>query len=160
MADASFDVVTAQNSMQFAEDHVAALRRAKRLLIPGGKFCIGMWSEPERNDMTAAFDAMMELAPPPGGNPPASLSSKDNLLSVLREAGFEPGEAIEVSVPFNYSSMEEAIRGVRAAGIAEMVAQKAGEDALRDALAQAFKPFVAKDGTVNLDNRMRCVVCT
>jgi ubiquinone/menaquinone biosynthesis C-methylase UbiE len=158
--DGSFDVVTAQNSVQFAEDRVTALRRAKRLLMPGGKFCIGMWSEPERNDMTAAFDAMMELAPPPGKDSPASISTKESLLSLLTEAGFKPGEVVEVAVPFHYSSMDEAIRGVRAAGLAEIVAQKAGEDALHGSLTKAFRDYTAQDGSVHLDNHMRCVVCT
>jgi SAM-dependent methyltransferase len=52
-ADASFDVVTAVNALQFADDTVDALAEFARVLAPGGYVAVANWAEGARNDLDA-----------------------------------------------------------------------------------------------------------
>jgi SAM-dependent methyltransferase len=42
-ADGSFDLVLCQEMLQFVPDRTAALREARRVLSPGGRFLVGIW---------------------------------------------------------------------------------------------------------------------
>jgi hypothetical protein len=52
-ADASFEVVTAVNALQFADDTVDALAEFARVLAPGGYVAVANWAEGARNDLDA-----------------------------------------------------------------------------------------------------------
>ena len=63
-ADHTFDVVLAANSVQYADDPVAALSELKRVTRLGGRIAIGVWGQAEncefRHIMKAVADAMPE----------------------------------------------------------------------------------------------------
>jgi ubiquinone/menaquinone biosynthesis C-methylase UbiE len=54
---ASFEVVVCQQGLQFIPDKLAALQEMKRVLVPGGRLALTVWSAPHRN--TAAIAALL-----------------------------------------------------------------------------------------------------
>ena len=56
--DRPFDVVTAFNALQFADDAEVALRSASGLVAPGGRIAVANWAEGERNDIEAIEGAI------------------------------------------------------------------------------------------------------
>jgi SAM-dependent methyltransferase len=68
-ADASFDAVTAVNSLFYAADMASAMRELSRVVQPGGRVVVTAWGPPERCEFLAAWmPAVGPLMPPP---PPA-----------------------------------------------------------------------------------------
>jgi ubiquinone/menaquinone biosynthesis C-methylase UbiE len=155
--DATFDVVFAANSVQYAEDQQQAAREALRVTKPDGKFVIGMWCEPERCDMAGLFKAVSPGGPPP--NAPPTLSNRGNLISLLESAGASVVEDGEVLCTFRYATIDDAIRCHRSAGIMQMFESKLGEEYLTNAIIQSHEPFKRDDGSYALDNWFRWVVC-
>ena len=49
----SFDVVTAVNALQFADDTLEALTEIARVLVPGGLVAVANWAEGALNDLDA-----------------------------------------------------------------------------------------------------------
>src|SRR5580704_13211642 len=67
--DASFDVVTSFNAIQYAADPAAAVAQLARVCRPGGPVAIGVWGDPGRCQTEALFARLRSLAPPPPGTP-------------------------------------------------------------------------------------------
>lgn len=57
-ADASFDVVTAVNAFQFADDPIDALAEFTRVLVPGGLVVIANWADAAENDIDTIEKAL------------------------------------------------------------------------------------------------------
>ena len=62
-ADASFDVVTAFNSIQYAAGPAVAVGQLARFCRPGGTVAIGVWGDPARCETEALFARLRSLAP-------------------------------------------------------------------------------------------------
>ena len=95
-ADASFDAVTAVNSLFYAEDMAAAMRELVRVVRPGGRVVVTAWGPPERCEFLAAvMPALGPLMPPPppGAPPPhpGALSEPGALAAVLKAGGLARG---------------------------------------------------------------------
>ena len=104
-ADASFDAVTAVNSLFYADDMGAAMRELVRAVRPGGRVIVTAWGAPERCEfLTAVMPALGPLMPPPppGAPPPhpGALSEPGALAAVLKGAGLRVVEEGEVACPF------------------------------------------------------------
>ena len=104
-ADASFDAVTAVNSLFYADDMGAAMRELVRVVRPGGRVVVTAWGPPERCEfLTAVMPALGPLMPPPppGAPPPhpGALSEPGALAAVLKGAGLRVVEEGEVACPF------------------------------------------------------------
>jgi ubiquinone/menaquinone biosynthesis C-methylase UbiE len=155
--DNTFDVVFAANSVQYAENQEQAVREALRVLKSDGKFVIGMWCEPERCEMAGLFRAVSPDGPPP--NAPPALSIRDNLIALLQLAGAQVEEDGEVLCTFRYTTIDDAIRCHRSAGIMQMFESKLGDEYLIDAIRKSHEPFLQEDGTYALDNWFRWVIC-
>ena len=65
--DATFDVVTAFNSMQYASDPKTAVAELARVARPGGRVAIEVWGDPARCETEGFFTRLRQLAPPPPG---------------------------------------------------------------------------------------------
>jgi SAM-dependent methyltransferase len=67
--DDVFDVVLAANSVQYAADHVAALRELGRVCAPEGQIVVGLFGTPDKVEFRAILQAVREALPepPPGG---------------------------------------------------------------------------------------------
>jgi SAM-dependent methyltransferase len=62
--DATFDVVTAFNSIQYASYPKTAVAELARVVRPGGRVAIEVWAEPARCETEVFFARLKELAPP------------------------------------------------------------------------------------------------
>ena len=147
-ADASYDVVLGVNAFQFAEDPVAALGEAGRVVRPGGLVAASLFAEPERCESTAIHLAMSALSPPArqSSHQPYALSAAHGLERALTACGLEVVTAAEVPVVWRYADADAAVRGLLSSGGGARAIQDAGRDAVEAAVRDAIRPFTAASG--------------
>ena len=63
--DATFDVVTAFDAVQYAAEPKAAAAEPARVPRPGGRVAIGVWGDPARCETEVVFQRVRRLAPIP-----------------------------------------------------------------------------------------------
>jgi SAM-dependent methyltransferase len=156
-ADASFDVVTAVNSVFYAADMAAAMRELGRVVRPGGRVVVTAWGPPERCEfLTALMSAIGPfMPPPPPGAPPGgpgALSAPGALAAVLERAGLRVVEEGAVACPFVWPSAEVAWRANASAGPNQMAIAHSGEAAVRAAFAKAFDAHARPDESLRYEN--------
>lgn len=158
--DATFDVVTSFNAVQFAADPVAALREARRVAVAGGKVALVTWGAAERCDIRFILAAIRPLMPPaPAGAPgPFALSEPGKLQALAQSTGLKPIDEADVAAPFVFSDKEAALRIQLSAGPLRRAIEHSGEEAVRDAVAAAFEQFEQGDGSYQLENEFRYLV--
>jgi SAM-dependent methyltransferase len=108
----SFDVVCSRHGLMFAEDPVAAVREAVRVLRAGGRYVTMTWDRRERNPwLGLVLDAVGEQFgvpfPPPSVRGPFSLDDLDGLGLVLREGGLDEVAVRQMSSPMRARSLTE-----------------------------------------------------
>jgi len=149
-ADETFDVVTAVNALQFADDTTAALREFARVLVPGGRIAVANWAEGERNDVDAierAVAAADESEPPPDG----PLRGAGGLEAAFTAARVRPLEAGLVDAPWSAPDDDALVRGILLGEDPETV------DFFRATVVEAASPFRTADGYL-LRNAFRWAV--
>lgn len=158
--DASFDVVTSFNAVQYAADPVAALQEAARVTKSGGHVAIVTWGNAERCDIRFVLTAVAPLmpAPPPGAPGPFALSEPGRLEEFARTAGLQPERAADVPTPFTFDDLDAALRIQLSAGPLQRAIEHSGEDVVRKAVAEAFAAFRRPDGSYRLENEFRYLV--
>lgn len=161
-ADASFDVVTGFNSLQFAGDIPGALREARRICRPGGSVTMCVWGTREECESIATtIGALMALMPPPASAPPAParppLSTPGMIEGMMREVGLEPVTAQDVDVPFEFKDVETAVRCYLSPGLPPPIRQL-GDERLRQTILGTLGPFTREDGSVLQKNRFHWVM--
>jgi SAM-dependent methyltransferase len=160
--DHSFDLVTSFNAIQFATDPAAALREAKRVLAPNGRFAIVTWGDYAQCDIRWVFSEIGRLvpSPPPYDEGPFALSAPGKLEALVAAVGLTPVATADVAAPFTYPDLDSAIRIQMSAGPLQRCAQVAGEEATRKALTDAFALARKDDGSYRLENEFRYLVAT
>jgi ubiquinone/menaquinone biosynthesis C-methylase UbiE len=100
MADASFDLVTCQQGLQFFPDRPAALSEMFRLLRPGGRLALTCWAGIPQLFSTIAkhlaarvSDQAARVAVEPFG-----FSDADAIAALIRAAGFSVAPAVRIEV--------------------------------------------------------------
>jgi SAM-dependent methyltransferase len=156
-AAASFDAVTAVNSVFYAQDMAAAMRELVRVVRPGGRVVVTVWGPPERCEfLTAVMPALGPLMPPPppGAPPPhpGALSEPGALEAVLTGAGLRVIEEGEVACPFVFPSADASWRGNASAGVNQAAIAHSGEAAVRTVYANADRAHTRPDGSVRYEN--------
>jgi SAM-dependent methyltransferase len=147
----TFDVVTAINSLQFADDKVRALREVVRVLRPGGRIGIANWAEAERNDVDT-IEAAISLAVGAEPSPEGAYRKPGGLEALFREADLEVDAVGIVEAPWSAPDDETLIRGILI-----------GEDTANDpsahaAVLEAARPFATGDGGYLLRSALRYAV--
>lgn len=156
-AEASFDAVTAVNSLFYAEDMTAAMRELVRVARTGGRVVVTAWGPPDRCEfLRAVMPGLAPLMPPPppGAPPPhpGALSEPGALANVLKDAGLRVVETGEVVCPFVFANGETSWRGNSSAGVNQAAIAHSGEEAVRAVYAAADRAHTWADGSVRYDN--------
>jgi len=69
LPDAAFDVVLCQFGLMFVASPVTALREMRRVLRPGGRLGVAVWSVPEKVGIFLLARLVMSALPPAGARP-------------------------------------------------------------------------------------------
>jgi len=153
---ASFDVVTAVNALQFADDTLEALAEIARVLVPGGLVAVANWAEGALNDLDAIEAA---VAAADGDEPgddgelgdDGDLRVAGGLEAALVEAGFAVVTAGLVAVPFTPPDDASLVRAVLLGEHPSVLRE------LAPVVLEAAKPFRRATG-YRLENSYRYVV--
>ena len=152
-ADESFDAVIAANSIQYAEDRVAALRELARVSGPEARIAVGLFGTSDRVDFRVVFEAFRDSLPePPPGDGPFGLSGEGVIEGLVEQAGLSVLESGEGDLPFVYEDTEEFWRGVISGGPPQAAKDKVGEDTLKEATLEAVAPYMTDTGGVRFNN--------
>ncbi|MEV6598145.1 methyltransferase domain-containing protein [Actinoplanes sp. NPDC051346] len=176
-SDASFDLTTSFNALQFAEDTDDALAEMIRVTVPGGYVAVANWAEASRNDLDAVERALDDGPPRPDGD----LRVPGGLEELLTDGGLVDVVEALAEVPWHASDDKTLLRGVllgehedtdRAAALLREDADRAaalGEDADRAAalgeyadraaaVLAAARPYRKIGGGYRLVNHFRYAV--
>lgn len=142
-ADNSFHVVTALNCFQNASTVQAALGDAKRVLKSGGRLMIGTWDRPEVNDAAYILNAISSLMPAPqrGNMGPFSLSEQGIMEDICADAGLKVVYRTKLACPFLYHSIDDAVNGFLATGLAAAALNYARGEQIEEAIRRSLLPF-------------------
>ena len=157
---ASFDVVTAFNSVQYASDPVAVIKQTSHVVKPGGLISFLVWGPPEQCESGVMFAELGPLMPPaPPASPGAVAWSEPGQLEQLATtAGLTPIAVADVANPLIYPDLATAVRTQLSSGPAQTAIRHAGLAATRGALTRAFAGSRKPDGTYRQENVFRYLV--
>jgi SAM-dependent methyltransferase len=160
--DWTFDVVTAFNSLQHANDPANAAREVARVAREGAPVVVAVWGDPADCDAAGVFSAVGSVLPPPPPGRPGmfALSEKAALEGVLDRAGLDLQLVEDVVCPWDYPDLDTALRGLLAGAAAARAIRHAGEPAVREVVIPALEPFKRAGGAYRLENVLRYAIAT
>jgi SAM-dependent methyltransferase len=91
LPDASFDVAYCQFGLMFVPEPILALREMRRVLRPGGRIGISVWSVPEKVGLFLIQRVVAPALPPTSGEAPPSpmsMGAPGLIEDMVAEAGF------------------------------------------------------------------------
>jgi SAM-dependent methyltransferase len=109
-----WDAVISRNGLMFTPDLAGALSGARRVLRPGGRLAMIVWSAPDRNPFHAGPLAVLRAlghTPPPDAElvRAFSLSAPGVLAGAIAAAGFRDVVVEPVPAPRRHASVAEAL---------------------------------------------------
>ncbi|WP_376768084.1 methyltransferase domain-containing protein [Nonomuraea rhodomycinica] len=143
VSDEAFDVVTAQQVLQFVPDRRAAVAEMRRAARPGGRIAIATWLPLERNPL---FRALRDAVGAVLGPEEAELFAEpwtpagEEVAALVEEAGFTGVERHEWTVPVTLPGGPDALCCLF--GFSAVAAPYAGEHG--EALRQAVRELLAR----------------
>ena len=115
LEDAAFDAVICRLGLMYFPNFQQSLKEIRRVLKPGGRFSVIVFSTPERSPFfsipVSIIRRQAQLSPPSPGQPgPFSLGAPGVLEEAIREGGFEDVKTRLVSAPVQMASAAECLR--------------------------------------------------
>ncbi|MCU1431213.1 MAG: SAM-dependent methyltransferase [Actinotalea sp.] len=149
--DAVFDVATAVNALQLADDTVDALAEVARVMVPGGLVAIANWAEGTLNDLDL-LEAAAAAAAEEERKPDGELRRAGGQEALLAEVGLDHVMSRLVELPWEPPDDDALVRGVLLGEDADTLAE------LGPAVLAAAEPFRTPDGGYRVINRFRLCI--
>ena len=155
LEDDSVDGVLCRFGLMLMPDPAAAVAETRRVLRPGGRVVLAVWSTAERNPWVAVAGrvfAGLGLAPPPEPGEPGMFvfAEHERLRGLVEGAGFTAERIEEVPVLMTYDDVDAYIVAARDTGgmFARIWRDVSDEErAMIEArLAEAFEQFAVDGG--------------
>lgn len=138
--DASFDVVTAFDAVQYVLDPDLALTEAARVARPTGRIAVCKWGPPAENEF---FAFLMSLGS--GGVSAGSLPATDPVEDAIRATDLEVLAIGEIAAPIEIADDKALAASLLSAGVATATTS----------VTAAAARWRRVDGTYRFDNRQR-----
>ena len=164
LEDDSVDGVLCRFGLMLMPDPAAALAETRRVLRPGGRLALAVWSHAERNpwvSIAGRILAELDLVPRPQPGEPGMfvLADAERLRDLLEGAGFAVERMEDVPVLFVFADVDDYIAGSReTGGMFSRTWRDASDDAreaIRNLLTERFAPY-ATDGGYELPGVALC----
>jgi ubiquinone/menaquinone biosynthesis C-methylase UbiE len=155
LADDSVDGVLCRFGYMLMPDPAVALAETRRVLRPGGRLALAVWSTPERNPWISIAGRMFVergYVPPPEPDAPSvfAMGNEEYTRGLLQDAGFTDVRIEEVPVCFRYRDVDEyvAFANDTGGGFATVWRETSEEEhqAIKTHLEEAFAPFAVDGG--------------
>jgi SAM-dependent methyltransferase len=163
MPDGSVEVVLCRMGYMLMADPATALRESARVLAPGGRLALAVWSDRGSNPWAAIpMGAIMQYlgAPPPPPDAPGlfALADEQRLQNLLAEAGLTSVRTELLDDRVEYESPEQWVELTgRLAGPVRALLDNLddeGRAAISAAVAEGSAPFQQDDGRLVVPERM------
>lgn len=149
--DDSFDLVTAVNALQFAEDLDDALAELVRVTVPGGAVAVVNWAGHDANDLDT-IEAAVAQAAGDEPRPDSELRMAGGLERLLRRGGLTLVSSGVVEVPWRATDQDALVQGILLGEDAETIAHTA------PVVIAAAESFRNADGGYTLVNHFRYAI--
>lgn len=157
-ADETFDGVIAQNSLQFTETPVRALKELARVAKPEAKIGIVCFGAMEHSDFATVGAAVRKLfVTPPTFEGPFSLSPPSKLHQAIADADLKLLETEDITLVQEHESFETFWQGQSGTGATRFSVRELGEELVKNTMAAALKQFTNADGRIVLSNQFHAV---
>ena len=156
---ASFDAVLSRWGYMLVVDPEAALREARRVLVPGGRIAVAVWRTLAVNPWMAIARAEFEsrgltVAPEPDAPDPFRFGGEGMIAELLFNAGFLEVKTEAVELIWTLASLDDWWEHMRTTssvlGRAATELSPAEHYELRETLDEQYSQFLQPDGSLQL----------